>query len=68
MKDIYTEKLYAVKCFTRDQDGRSEAYSVIARELSYLSSNYLLKVNYLENQNEEIQKTFFEEVQEKVKE
>ncbi|MCQ2258100.1 MAG: leucine-rich repeat protein [Bacteroidaceae bacterium] len=50
MKDIYTGKLYAVKCFTKEQDGRSDAYAVIARELSYLSSNYLLKVEYLEKE------------------
>ena len=50
MKDIHTGKLYALKCFTKEQEGRDKAYSVISRGLSYLSTDYMLKVKYLEKE------------------
>lgn len=50
MKDERTGKLYAVKCFTKDQEGRSESYQLIADELEYVSSNYLTPIKYFEKE------------------
>ena len=50
MKDERNGKLYAVKCFTREQNGRSESYKLIADELEYVSSNYLTPIKYYENE------------------
>ena len=41
-------KYYALKCFIKDQEGRNDAYKLIADELEYVSSEYLLHVRYLE--------------------
>ena len=48
MEDERDRKLYAVKCFTREQEGREEAYKLIADELEYVSSNYLTPIKYYE--------------------
>ena len=50
MKDERDGKLYAVKCFTKEQEGRSEAYRQIADELEYIDSNYLTSVRYLDKE------------------
>lgn len=50
MKDERDGKLYAVKCFTREQEGRAESYKLIADELEFVSSNYLTPIKYLENE------------------
>jgi serine/threonine protein kinase len=50
MKDVKSEKFFAVKCFTRSQDGRDESYKLIADELEYVSSNYLTTIKYYENE------------------
>lgn len=50
MKDLQSGKLYAVKCFTKEQEGRSESYKLIADELEFVSSNYLTPISYLENE------------------
>lgn len=50
MKDERDGKLYAVKCFTKDQKGRSESYKLIADELEFVSSNYLTPIKYLEKE------------------
>lgn len=50
MKDVRDDKLYAVKCFTKEQDGRSESYKLIADELEFVSSNYLISIRYLEKE------------------
>ena len=50
MKDERDGKLYAVKCFTKDQKGRSESYKLIADELGFVSSNYLTPIKYLEKE------------------
>ena len=50
MKDIDTDKLYAVKCFIKDQEGRAEAYQRISEELEFVSSPYFLHVQYIENE------------------
>lgn len=38
MKNQQTGKLHAVKCFLKEQEGRSEAYKQIAEELEYINS------------------------------
>lgn len=50
MKDVNTDKLYAVKCFTREQEHRNENYQKIARELEMISSPYLVHFSYLEKE------------------
>ena len=50
MKDKQSGKLYAVKCFTKEQEGRSEAYREIAKELKDVSSPYLVSVRFLEKE------------------
>lgn len=50
MKDKRDGKLYAVKCFTKEQEGRAENYKLIADELEYVSSNYLTPIKYLEKE------------------
>ena len=50
MKDERDGKLYAVKCFTKDQTGRAESYKLIADELEFVSSNYLTPIKYLEKE------------------
>ena len=50
MKDIKTGKLYAVKCFTREQEGRGEAYRKIADYLADVDVPWLLPVKYLEDE------------------
>ena len=50
MKDKQSGKLYAVKCFTKEQEGRSESYKLIADELEFVSSNYLTPIKYLEKE------------------
>ena len=41
MKDVKTGKFYAIKCFTKEQKGRAEAYRQISEELKNVSSPYL---------------------------
>ncbi len=41
MRDVQTGRLYAVKCFIKEQEGRAEAYRLIADELECVSSSYL---------------------------
>ena len=50
MKDIITNRLFAVKCFIKDQEQRGEHYKLIAEELNYLHSSYFLHVQYLERE------------------
>lgn len=50
MKDDRKGKLYAVKCFTKEQEGRSESYKLIADELEFVSSAYLTSIKYFENE------------------
>ena len=50
MKDEQNGKLYAVKCFTKEQEGRSESYKLIAEELEYVSSNYLTPIRFLDKE------------------
>ena len=48
MKDVETGKFYALKCFTKDQEGRAEAYHQIAEELKDVDSPYLVSLRYLD--------------------
>ena len=50
MKDESSGKLYAVKCFLREQEGRDIAYQQITDELEYVSSNYLCSINYFQKE------------------
>ena len=50
MEDVATHRLFAVKCFIKEQEGRGERYALIAEELQYVSSSYLLHVRYLERE------------------
>ena len=50
MRDDSTGKLYALKCFTKDQQGREEAYHQIAEELKDVDSPYLVSLRYLEKE------------------
>lgn len=50
MQDEDNGKLYAVKCFIKDQEGRDESYRKIADELEVVSSAYILPLRYLESE------------------
>ena len=50
MREESDGKLYAVKCFIKDQEGRDESYRKIADELEVISSSYILPLRYLENE------------------
>ena len=50
MKDEQSGKFYAVKCFTKEQEGRAEAYREIAKELKDVSSPYLVSIRYLDKE------------------
>ena len=50
MKDKQTGKLHAVKCFLKEQEGRAEAYRMIAEELEYVNSTFLTPIKYLDKE------------------
>ena len=50
MKDERTGKLHAVKCFLREQEGRAEAYRMIAEELAHVNSTFLTPIKYLDKE------------------
>ena len=50
MRDEKNDKLYAVKCFHKDQPNRAENYRMIAEELEFVSSSFLTKFQYLDNE------------------
>lgn len=50
MKDEKSGKLHAVKCFLRKQEGRAEAYRMIAEELELVSSTFLTPIKYLDKE------------------
>ncbi|MBP5421806.1 MAG: leucine-rich repeat protein [Paludibacteraceae bacterium] len=47
MEDVESGKFYALKCFTKEQEGREEAYHQIAEELKDVDSPYLISIQYL---------------------
>jgi TPR repeat protein len=50
MKDEATGKLHAVKCFLKEQEGRAEAYRMIAEELEFVNSTFLTPIKYLDKE------------------
>ena len=50
MEEIDTGRFYAVKCFTKEQEGREEAYRQITDELEFVQSSYLAKVSYYDRE------------------
>ena len=50
MKDEETGKCYALKCFTKEQEGRTEAYKQIAEELKDVDSPYLVSIRYFDKE------------------
>lgn len=50
MKDEQTGKMHAVKCFLKEQEGRAEAYRLIAEELEFVNSTYLTTIKYLDKE------------------
>ena len=50
MKDEQTGKLHAVKCFLKEQEGRADAYRMIAEELEYVNSTFLTPIKYLDKE------------------
>ena len=50
MRDSVSGKLYALKCFTKEQAGRRESYRRIADELELVGGNYILPIRYLDKE------------------
>ena len=50
MRDTKTNKCYALKCFTTEQQGRAEAYKLISEEFETIISPYLTSIQYFENE------------------
>ena len=50
MEDTETGKFYALKCFTKEQEGRAEAYLQIADALKDVDSPYLVSLRYLDKE------------------
>ena len=50
MKDIETGKLYAVKCFTRDEEEREERYREIIQEMGKVKSKYFASTKFFDNE------------------
>lgn len=50
MQDKETGNFYALKCFTKEQEGRSEAYHEITEALKDVKSPYLVSFRFLEKE------------------
>lgn len=50
MQDEQNGTFHAIKCFLKDQDGRSDAYRLITEELNGVNSSYLTPIQYLESE------------------
>jgi len=50
MKDIQTRKLYAVKCFLKEQEGRSVAYKQISETLKDVNCEFLIPIKYIDKE------------------
>lgn len=50
MKDKDTGRMYAIKCFHEEQNGREQSYDIISQTLRNIKSPYLMEVNYLEKE------------------
>ncbi len=44
------KKDYAIKCFTKEQEGRTKAYQLIAEELEDIDSSYVMSIKYFEKE------------------
>lgn len=43
-------KCYALKCFIKDQQGRNESYRLIADELEFVSSDFLVPIKFCDKE------------------
>ena len=50
MQDSRDGSFHAVKCFLKDQPGRTEAYHLIADELEQVTSSYLAHISFFERE------------------
>ena len=50
MKNVETDKMYAVKCFTREQDEREVRYREIIKVLEQIKSPYFVSTHYYEKE------------------
>ena len=50
MRDPHTGQLYALKCFTEEQEGRAEAYRKIEEELEVAGTTYYTSMRYYERE------------------
>ena len=50
MQDKNTGKYYALKCFTREQEGRAESYKLIAEELEFVNTTYFTHFKYFDKE------------------
>ena len=50
MKDIQTNKFYAVKCFTREQEEREERYREIIKVLDEIKSPYFVSTKFYDKE------------------
>ncbi len=50
MRDPRTGQLYALKCFTEEQEGRAEAYRKIEAELEVAGTTYFTSMRYYEHE------------------
>jgi hypothetical protein len=50
MKDEQSRNFYALKCFTKEQEGWAEAYREITKELKDVASPYIVSIQYLEKE------------------
>ena len=50
MRDPHTGQLYALKCFTEEQEGRAEAYRKIEEELEVAGTTYFTSMRYYERE------------------
>ncbi|MGP1499672.1 MAG: protein kinase domain-containing protein [Porphyromonas sp.] len=50
MQDEDTGRMYAIKCFHDEQNGRDQAYKAISQTLLNNKSPYLMEVNYFEKE------------------
>ena len=50
MRDKRNGKFNALKCFIKDQEGRDEAYKLIADELEFVSSEFIIPIKFFEKE------------------
>lgn len=50
MQDKHTQKRYALKCFTRDQELRNESYRLISKQLNGTNHPYMVHYEYLNDE------------------